>query len=439
MPTSTPLRRELLLAFGILFAGALLLAALGLIILLPVFTYPGDALAFIVVLLAADLAIVFLFTGYFLRVRLVVPVEALVADVQRISEGEYEHRVGPMPGPELGAIQQSVNAMADRLVRDRWLLAENVESLELTNRELVAARDQVIQAARLASVGTLAAGIAHEVGNPLGAVLVYVDLARNRARRDGADTDLLDSIRNEAERIDAIVRSLLDYARAREVEPEPHLIGPVLDRVKDLLESQGRLSSVGHEWILAEPEAPLVLMDPHRLEQVLVNLLLNSLHAVGDVREPRIRVTVLGEPSRLGQLPVRREGDPPEVNYRHRRRVASDRNVGGPDSLYTAERLAVIRVEDNGPGIPAQNLKQVFDPFFSTKEPGEGTGLGLAICARLVEGMGGGITAGNLDGGGAVFTIRLPGISSGSDSEHGVNRRIIHASQEAGRTRGGAL
>jgi signal transduction histidine kinase len=189
---------------------------------------------------------------------------------------------------------------------------------------------------------------------------------------------------------------------------------------------------------VGDPGAPLVLMDPHRLEQVIVNLLLNSLHAIEAVPNPSIRVTVLGEGSRLGSLPIRREGDPPGVNYRHRRRVASDRNRGGPDSLYTAERVAVIQVEDNGPGIAEENLEQIFDPFFTTKEPGEGTGLGLAICARLVEGIGGRITAGNRGVGGAIFTIRLPGVSSEVDSERTMDRRTIPAGPDAGRYFGGA-
>ena len=94
----------------------------------------------------------------------------------------------------------------------------------------------------------------------------------------------------------------------------------------------------------------------------------------------------------------------------HRRRVSGDWKREGPDPLFTAPLLTVIEVVDNGPGIAPEHLEQIFDPFFTTKEPGEGTGLGLAICARLIEGMGGRIGAGNDPDGGAVFTIRLPGL-----------------------------
>ncbi|HZD03549.1 MAG TPA: ATP-binding protein, partial [Longimicrobiales bacterium] len=173
------------------------------------------------------------------------------------------------------------------------------------------------------------------------------------------------------------------------------------------------------------------------LEEVMVNLLLNALQALKGKEDPRIRVSLLGEAGRLGRLPVRRESDPPGVNYRHRRRVASDRDRGGPDSLYTAERIAVIRVEDNGPGIAEEHLEEIFDPFFTTKEPGEGTGLGLAICARLVEGMGGRIVAANGEDGGAVFTIRLPGVSLDAVHRHGGDHAVA-GTRERGRTMRGS-
>ena len=388
------------------------MAAVALLVVLPFFGSPSEAVLFVVILVSADLVILFLFTNHLLRSRLVAPIQSLVSDVKRISEGAVDHRVRPMPNAELHTIAESVNGMADRLVRDRGLLAQNVESLERTNEELIVARDQIIQAARLATVGTLAAGIAHEVGNPLGAIMVYVDLARKRAPRPSEDADLLDSLRGEAERIDAIVRGLLDFARPRGSEPAPCDVVPVLVRVRDLLESQAKLKEVNHTWELDAEGVPQVLMAPHRLEQVMVNLLLNAIQALTERSDPTILVSVRGEAGEMSKLPRRRDGDPPGVNYLHRRRVSGDWKREGPDPLFTAPGLTVIEVVDNGPGIAAEHLEQIFDPFFTTKEPGEGTGLGLAICARLVEGMGGRITAGNHPDGGAVFTIRLPGLAS---------------------------
>ena len=112
-----------------------------------------------------------------LKKGLLEPVEALVTGVNLITDGDYRHRLELPDGLELRSITEGVNVMADRLIADQRALAENVESLDETNLQLVEARNEVIQAARLASVGTLAAGIAHEVGNPLAAIIGYVDVA----------------------------------------------------------------------------------------------------------------------------------------------------------------------------------------------------------------------------------------------------------------------
>jgi signal transduction histidine kinase len=316
-----------------------------------------------------------------------------------------------MSSQELASIEESVNTMADRLVQDRRLLAENVQSLELSNRELVEARDQVLRSARLASVGALAAGIAHEVGNPLGAILGYIDVARARGEKAGEDTVLLEALRSEAGRIDRIVRSLLDYSR-----PPPAHSGPVdpravLRRVRDLLEAQGKLGDVTVEWDLGGQEALWVDTDAHRLEQVMVNLLLNASDAVDEESDGRIRVSLAREPVRAPGEPARRESDPPDVSYAHRRRTAQ------PGALSGRDDLVVIRVRDNGPGISTEDLGSLFDPFFTTKEPGEGSGLGLFVCARLVEGMGGDIEAANVPKGGAEFTVRLPAARDPGEEE----------------------
>lgn len=290
---------------------------------------------------------------------------------------------------------------------DRELLQKNVASLEHTNRELVEARAEIVRTARLASVGTLAAGIAHEVGNPLGAIIGYVDVARARAARGNANPDLLDDIREEAGRIDRIIKSLLNYARPRDEEEHSEAPAVVIARVRELLEHQGRLAGVETYWDV-RPDTPDVVMNTHRLEQVLVNLLLNALDATDGAESRSIGVRAYGDRGEMSGLPTRREDDPPGVNYMHRRRISRDDGGRGVDPVFLAERVAVIEVSDNGPGIPPGDLAQVFDPFFTTKEPGRGTGLGLSICARLVESMGGRIDAENAPMGGARFIIRLP-------------------------------
>jgi C4-dicarboxylate-specific signal transduction histidine kinase len=400
--------------FTVLLVGALVVAAQAILLILPQLSSPGDAVGFILALVALDLLVVAGFGSWFLRSRLVRPMEAMVDDVQRIADGDTGHRVGTVRTAELAAIRESVNAMADRLVRNQEALAENVASLDRTNAELVAARDEVIQSARLASVGTLASGIAHEVGNPLGALIGFTDVARSRARKAGADPELLDSILEEARRIDRIVRTLLQYARGATEAGSTAPVSEVLGRVRDLLESQGKLDGVSVVWPEASDAEGLVVPgEAQQLEQILVNLVLNALDAMAtaDVDTPSITLRVSADSGTIRSMPPRREEDPPGLNYLHRRRVAMDRETGGPDPLFNAEALVRIEVEDSGPGIAPEHLDRVFDPFFTTKEPGKGTGLGLAICARLAEGMGGRVTVENAPDAGARFIIRLPAVT----------------------------
>ena len=406
--TSNPFRaRRLLVRLALLFAIAQLIAAASVLFALPALRSQPLGIALLAVLGLVDLGLLALFAGWIIRGSLSRPVERLATDVQRIADGDFSHRVGDTHRAELRAIQESVNRLADRLLADQHLLAENIQSLEETNRELVVLRDQMIHSARLASVGTLAAGIAHEVGNPLGAITGFVDVARKRAVRAGVETDLLDSIRAEAARIDRIVRGLLDYARPQGADDAPAPARDVVGGVRELLGSQGRLDEADFAWELGSGATDLVAA-PHRLKQVLVNLLLNALDAVHGVEDPRIVVRLFGAEGQSARLPPRREDDPPGINYMHRRRLSTDERR--LELVSRAVRVTVIEVSDNGPGIPPGDVEHVFDPFFTTKEPGKGTGLGLSICARLVEGMGGTIEVGAAVEGGARFVIRLPGI-----------------------------
>lgn len=427
MATKTPLRRQLLFAFGILFGGGILVASVSLALALPNLNTAGKVTVYVLILLLAELAVIFVIGRLTLGRTLFKPIDGLVDDVRTMASGAYEHRVRPAPTLELQAVAESVNAMAERLIHDQNALAENITSLDETNKALIEARAQVVRAARLASTGTLASGIAHELGNPLGALLAYVDVARSRATAGGSETELLDSIREEAIRIDRIIRSLLDFARSKETDAGPQPAWPVVERVKDLLSAQGRLEGVDCTWEV-HGSVPSVLIDAQRLEQVLVNLLLNALEAIESQADRQVIVTLQEEPGPGALFRRRRRGDPPGVNYAHRRRVAAVENGRSAAPLTAAERVVVLTVEDNGPGISPETLEEVFDPFFTTKEPGKGTGLGLALSAQLIEGVGGEILAGNRKSGGAIFTLRLPGATEevegtgnglGAESEEG--------------------
>lgn len=405
-PKPMPLRRNMLVAFGIIFVEGILVLGITLMFIFPWLTTPRQIVLFVSIVLGADVLVFVAYGAWYLRRHLLNPVTRLVDDVERIARGEFKHRVAPPAASEFRAIGDSVNLMADRMLRDQQRLAENIESLEHTNRELVAARTHVIHAARLASAGTLAAGIAHEVGNPLGAIMAYTDVARRRMAKAGQDTELVDSIRDEALRIDRIVRGLLDYSRPEGEDGLPVDPAAVVVEVRELLESQGHLGAVEASWIAEEGSTGPVI-GRHRLKQVLVNLVLNAVDALGQ-DGGRIEVRVYEEDGPGAGFPSRRDGDPDGINYLHRRRVSADDEGSEVATLKTAARVVCLSVSDDGPGLEPSTTENLFDPFFTTKEPGKGTGLGLFICARLVEGMGGRIEAGISRGDGAMFTLRFP-------------------------------
>jgi hypothetical protein len=397
----------LLASLGILFGGVTLLLGIAISLVLPILRSPGEATAFILLVVGIDLVIVLAFGGWVIKKNLLEPVDTLVRGVKQIADGDYRHRLELPNGLELRTISESVNSMADRLIAGQEVLADNIRSLDHTNLQLIEARNEVIQAARLASVGTLAAGIAHEVGNPLTAIIGYSDVAVRRQEAEGKDTEILQCIRSEAQRIDHIVRGLLDFARPTAQDILPVSVAEVLGGVRELLQNQGHLTRVDDSWLI-EDECPKVVIDPRHLEQVLVNLLLNAIDAVKGQDAPTIEVALWSEEGSATHLLRRREGDPPGVNYLHRRRAGDDFGMNGLGNLGAGQRVVVISVTDNGPGLPPEDHTHVFDPFFTTKEPGRGTGLGLFISARLVSGMDGRIELSDVPDGGARFEVRLP-------------------------------
>jgi len=415
VPASPPysIRRELLVTVAALFVGAVLVALVALAITLPLLDSPAEGALFIGAIVVADLAVIFFFLQYLLRRSVFRPLEQIGEHAERIASGAYEERIPGGGNREMDRLASSLNTMADQFMADRELLAENVTSLDLTNQELVQTTEELVRSARMASVGTLAAGLAHEVGNPLGALMAYLDVARRRLRL-GTDLETtLESAAEEARRIDRIIRSILDFSRPAAEEEELRTIAlcEVIDRVLQLLEGRGALDGVSvqrHE----EPAPCRVSARPQHLEQVLVNLLMNALWAVRDRDVREVMITLRSGPAiRPMKLKRRRDNDPPEVDYYHRRRIPLLLSEGTARRAMAQGESAsdvILEVSDTGPGIPEKVLPFIFDPFYTTKEPGEGTGVGLAITTRIVQELGGQVEAANRREGGARFTVRLP-------------------------------
>jgi two-component system, NtrC family, sensor kinase len=405
MPQTTSLRRELLAAFALVFTGALVVAIAGVVLLLPTFETPGRALIYITLLIAFDLLIFFQFGRWLMRTRILFPLDRMVEEAEAIAEGDYGRRIPDAGSEEIDRLSGSLNRMAERLINHQIELALNIQSLERTNRELTAARDELIRAEKMSSLGQMAAGVAHEIGNPLAAIMGNVDLLRRGA--DERALGLADATLEQVRRIDRIVSGLLDYSRAREAKVRPIDVNEVVEKTLELTMSQPRFKEVDASLEL-DPELPEVTADPYQLEQVLVNLLLNAADAMEGQEERRVRITTTHSRYEAPVLvPSKRKDDPPGVDYSHRRRFARPDQAPRLHAFATGDQVVEIRVEDTGPGVPGDVIGRIFEPFMTTKEPGKGTGLGLAVCARLIDGMDGTIRARNTDSG-ALFTILLP-------------------------------
>jgi signal transduction histidine kinase len=317
-------------------------------------------------------ALTALATGAVLLFRSVArPVDRMLAAGDRLAgsgPGELP-LLGEAGGSALSRAALAFERMASALGEERARLADKVEELTRANRDLEAARESLVRSEKLATVGRLAAGVAHEVGNPLGAIEGYLELARSRLRdgRGGEAEEYLRRAGDEVQRIDRTVRELLDFARPSPPALAPLDLSAALDASLRLARVQSRFRDVEVEVELPEG-LPRVVADEHTLAQVLLNLLLNA----GDAMEGRGRLRIEGRPG-----------------------------GAGPDG---APRV-LLAVADRGPGIDPADLPRLFDPFFTTKEPGQGTGLGLAICHRVMESFGGEITVVNRPEGGAVFTL----------------------------------
>ena len=371
------LRTELLVNLGFVTSSAVILVGLTTVILAG-----GEfdsTLRPLLILWLASTVIFVLFGAYVVRRLVLAPLQRLSAEADLLAAGGQAMQTG-FESRELAHLSNRYRAMAESLID---------------------AQAQMVRVEKLAGIGSLAAGVAHEVRNPLGALGTYVDVLRRR----GADPEVTDAMRGAIERIERTVQSLLTYAKPGAGQGATDLNNAVRSTL-NFLGAQGLLKNQ-RVTVELEPGLPAVRGDGHLLEQVVVNLIINACHAtpggmlvIGTTRqafEPRYRVaTRAGDSWDPESSAARAERDPLWAGRPRRPDVAA----GTPGVL--------LYVADDGPGVPEADRERVFDPFYTTKDPGEGTGLGLAIVARTVHDAGGTVWVDRAREGGAVFKVFLP-------------------------------
>jgi two-component system NtrC family sensor kinase len=374
------LRTELLANIGMLALAALILAV-GSVIVTDGMLAAAYGTLYLALVIGTDVAIFVAFSAYKLRALILRPLERAVETAESIAGGDLTRRLDHGNTEEFRRLAISFNEMTDRLIAEQELL---------------------VRSEKLASVGRFAAGVAHEVGNPLAAINAYAHILRDHASNHPSATQAVQEIRREVDRIDRIVRGLLDYSRPRKATPYAVDANDVVTAVVELLKTQGVLKRIDVTLDFVPPP-PRIFGNRHDLEQILVNLFLNAADAMGGVGRLVVHTELIksdvlerGVPRRTDVTlqPVLRGPTP-------RARVWLDRAKRPLDVVN-------IVIADSGPGVPPELAERIFDPYFTTKEPGRGTGLGLAIVARIVEGLGGTIWVTPAREGGAAFHLLFP-------------------------------
>jgi len=375
-----------------------------------VMTYLLKSQRMILISLVLDAIVLIAFGSILLSRVLVKPLKDLLRLTQKISKGDFSQTVEVTSKNEIGQLISSFNRMIERLRENQESIDNYLKSLELANKNLKQAQEELIRTEKLASIGRFAAGVAHEVGNPLGAILGYTSILEKNGIDREESKDYLKRIKKEIERINRIVRELLDFARPSKFEVQDIEVNKMIGNTLSLLSHQKNFKNIETHLEL-QPDLLIIKGDEAQLSQVFINIILNAIDAMPNGGHLKIQTENLVVENLLGDgfqplYPPRRKGDPTESDYSQLRK---------PDPFSTlltkfskGDRLVKIRISDTGIGIEQENLEKIFDPFFTTKEPDKGTGLGLSVSLRIVESMGGKIRVESEEGKGSAFEIYFP-------------------------------
>jgi len=266
---------------------------------------------------------------------------------------------------EFGLLTTSLNSMVNRISEDKQKLENNLE-------ELKKAQNEMIKTEKMASIGKLSAGVAHEIGNPIGIVLGYLELLKQNNISDDEKSDFLKRSETEIQRIDRIIKQLLNLSRKGETEHKANSVHEIIQDTVNILKVQPIFSEID---LRTEFKAgnDTIICNGDQLKQVFINIILNAADAI------------LSEDSAHGVITIA---------------------TIEAEQKYNSSLL--VKISDNGPGIREKDVDRVFDPFYTTKEPGAGTGLGLWVSYMIIDEINGNIKIERIGDRGTCFTITMP-------------------------------
>ena len=318
--------------------------------------------------MASLCVVVLLILLYFSTTRIIHPLQEMVTATQRIAEGDLSHKVEVTSADEIGQLASSFNAMVDKLQAANQKLIEWGRTLEKKieerTRELTAMQAHLIRSEKLASLGKLAAGIAHEINNPLGGILIYSHLILEDTDKNSPHYENLKKIVKETARCKDIVKRLLEFARPREPEFSLLNINEIVEKSLSIVERQALFQNIK---IIKRYDShlPKTVADGAQLQQVFTNIIINAAEAMDG----------------QGTLTIQ---------------------------TATVDNNLHISFTDTGHGISEEDKKRIFEPFFTTKEVGKGTGLGLAISYSIIQKHHGTIEVVSQRDRGATFIVKIP-------------------------------
>ncbi|VAX26562.1 hypothetical protein MNBD_NITROSPIRAE02-1300 [hydrothermal vent metagenome] len=304
---------------------------------------------------------------------LINPLQLLAEGMQRVSKGDLNHRVDIKTRDELGMLAETFNSMTRELRNARQKLENWAKELEAEvakkTEEIRRGQEQLIHTEKLASLGRMAAGVAHEINSPLTGIVTFAHLMLKRTPPENKmDREDLEVIIEQAERCSKIIKGLLGFSRAIPAERADIDINNTIRHTLEIIQNQAKFHNIKIITDLS-PDLPRIVGDASQLQQVFMNLLINAADAMND----------------RGQITIAT------------RQITED-----------GKEFIEIEFTDTGPGIPEEHMSKLFEPFFTTKPVGKGTGLGLAVTHGIVRKHGGHIKVKSTLGKGTSFLIRLP-------------------------------